>query len=122
MPKLKPPPGACDCHFHIFGPQTRFPLPAGSKRQVADHTLQDAIRVHDSLGLTRGLLVQSFQHGYTYEYMLHVLCREPKRFRAVAIPAPDITDAELEILDNAGVIGIRFAPRSTRNINATLVD
>src|SRR5215212_2352005 len=104
MARFTPPPGACDCHFHVFGPQRRFPLPSNRARQLADHTLVDLIRVHDSLGLTRGLLVQSFQHGYTYEYMLNALCREPQRFRAVAIPEPDITDAELEILDHAGVV------------------
>ena len=25
-PKLKLPPGACDCHFHFIGPQSQFPL------------------------------------------------------------------------------------------------
>src|SRR5215217_4831813 len=121
MPKFNPPPGACDCHFHIFGPQKRFPLPADRKRQVPDHTLEEVIRVHNSLGLTRGLLVQPFQHGNTYEYMLHALCREPKRFRGVAIPAPDITDQEVEILHNAGVVGVRFAPRVAQEIALTLV-
>jgi predicted TIM-barrel fold metal-dependent hydrolase len=53
--------------------------------------------------------------------MLHALCREPKRFRGVAIPAPDITDAELEVLDHAGVVGIRLAPRSAPTIDFSLV-
>jgi 2-pyrone-4,6-dicarboxylate lactonase len=120
-PKLKLPPGACDCHFHIFGPQKRFPLAQDRKRQVGDHTLDDVVALQNAMGFSRGLLVQSFQHGNTYEYMLHALSREPDRLRAVAIPAPDITDAELEILTKAGVVGIRFAPRSVPEIDVKLL-
>jgi 2-pyrone-4,6-dicarboxylate lactonase len=120
-PKLKLPPGACDCHFHIFGPQQRFPLPPDRKRQVSDRTLDDVIVLQNAMGISRGLLVQSFQHGNTYEYMLHALSREPNRLRAVAIPAPDITDLELAILTKAGVVGTRFAPRVMPNIDFDLL-
>lgn len=120
-PRLVLPPNACDCHFHIFGPQHRFPLPTARTRLVADHTLDDLVNVHTSLGFSRGLLVQSFQHHHTYEYMLHALAREPFRLRAVAMPAPDTTDSELEILTKAGVVGIRFAPRASRQIDLRLL-
>lgn len=120
-PKLKLPAGACDCHFHIFGPQARFPLSPDRKRQVVDHPFEEAAALHQAMGFSRGLLVQSFQHGHGYEYMLHALSRAPDRLRGVAIPAPDITDAELEILHKAGVVGIRFAPRSAPKIDAGML-
>ena len=111
-PKLKLPPGACDCHFHLFGPQSRFPLKPHRHLVFEDCTLDDLVAMHDTLGLSRGLIVQSFQHGHSYEYLLHALTRERGRFRAIASPAPDITDGELEILHRAGVVGmrLRFSP------------
>lgn len=33
-PRLKTPPGACDCHMHIFN--SRFPLAEKARRQEAD--------------------------------------------------------------------------------------
>ena len=109
-PQLKLPAGACDCHFHLFGPQSRFPLKPHRSLVFEDCTLNDLIAMHDTLGFSRGLIVQSYQHGYSYEYLLHALMRVPNRFRAICSPAPDITDGELEILDRAGVVGIRIRP------------
>ena len=121
-PKVKLPPGACDTHFHILGPQARFPLSPGRRLEVEDCTLDDLIKMHDALGITRGLIVQSFQHGFSYEYMLHALAREPDRFRGCIIPAPDITDLELEILAEAGVVAIRFGFKSAKSIDRRMLD
>ena len=107
VPQLKLPAGACDTHFHIFGPQARFPLAPKRRLEVEDCTLDDLIAMHDALGVTRGLIVQSFQHGFSYEYLLHALMLHPKRFKACMIPAPEITDGELDILSKAGVVGAR---------------
>jgi predicted TIM-barrel fold metal-dependent hydrolase len=119
-PQLALPPGSCDTHVHIFGPQARFPLLPGRRLDVEDCTCDDLIALHDTLGLTRALLVQSFQHGYSYEYMLNALGRYPERFRGIASPAPDITDRELDILSEAGVVGARFAYMASPLIDAAL--
>jgi len=116
-PKLKLPPGACDTHFHIFGPQARFPLIPNRQLEVEDSTLDDLLALHKTLGFSRGLIVQSFQQGHCYEYMLHALSREPDRFRGVANPAPDSTDRELEILTKAGVVAARYAARTTPELD-----
>ena len=55
------PPGACDCHFHLFGPQARFPLKPHRHLVFEDCTLDDLMAMHDKLGISRGLIVQSFQ-------------------------------------------------------------
>ena len=108
-PKLRLPPGACDCHFHILGPQARFWLRPNREVDFEDCTLDNLIAMHNAVGISRGLIVQSFNHGPSYEYLLHALSREPNRFRGIAAPAPDITDKELEILTKAGVVGVRYA-------------
>ncbi len=112
-PKFKFPKGAWDTHFHIFGPQARFPLAPKRRLEVEDCTLDDLVSMHDALGITRGLIVQSFQHGYSYEYLLHALMRFPARFKACMIGAPDITDGELALLSKAGVVGARYAFKSS---------
>jgi 2-pyrone-4,6-dicarboxylate lactonase len=54
--------------------------------------------------------VQSGLHFFSYEHLLHLLCRDPDRLRGVAILQPGVTDLELEILAGAGVVGARFYP------------
>ena len=81
-PRIRLSLGACDTHFHIFGPQKRWPLDPGRRLEVEDCTLDDLIAMHDRVGITRGLIVQSFQHGTAYEYLLHALCRYPTAFAA----------------------------------------
>ncbi len=120
-PRLKAPPGACDSHFHIYGPQVRFPLNPNRALEVEDSTVDDVIALHDTLGVTRGVIVQSLMQGHCYEYMLNALCRAPERFRGIAMPAPDITDGELEILDRAGVVGARFAYRWSPEVDVGLI-
>lgn len=120
-PRLKTPPGATDTHFHIYGPQSRFPSNPDSPLVVEDSTLDDMLAMHNAIGIERGVIVQSMVHGHCYEYMLHALSREPDRLRGIAMPAPDITDRELEILDAAGVVGARFAYRASPHIDLDMI-
>lgn len=123
-PRLKLPPGSCDCHFHFIGPQSRYPLIPGhvfSHLEFEDDTIEDWLAMQDTLGLTRGLHVNSMMYKHGYELMLHSLMRFPDRLRGVVMPAPDITDGELEILSRAGVVGARHAFRVSTTIDDTIV-
>ena len=111
-PKLILPPGACDTHFHFIGPQAQFPLQEGhvfSHLEFEDTTFEDWLKMQDALGLSRGLHVQSMMYGRNYELVLHAQCRFPERLRSVIIPWSGITDRELQILTDNGVVGARFA-------------
>ncbi len=108
-PKLKVPPGACDTHFHIFGPYDRFPLLESRPLELEECTLEDLMKLHNTLGISRGIIVQSIMQGHMVEHLLDALSRFPDRFRAIALPSPDLTDAQLETLTEAGVMGVRFA-------------
>ncbi|MDE0780362.1 MAG: amidohydrolase family protein [Alphaproteobacteria bacterium] len=120
-PQIKLPAGATDTHFHIYGPQARFPFNPASPLDVEDSTLDDMLQLHNTLRIERGVIVQSVVQGNCYEYMVHALSREPDRLRGIALPAPDITDRELEILTTAGVVGARFAYRASPDINMDLI-
>jgi 2-pyrone-4,6-dicarboxylate lactonase len=124
-PKLKLPAGACDTHFHFFGPQVEFPFnPIRSFVPEVDHedsTIDDWIMLQQALGLSRGLLVQSMMYYPSYEIVLHGLSRLPDRLRAVVTPRRAITDRELALLTQAGVVGIRFTRPTGETIDDRLV-
>jgi 2-pyrone-4,6-dicarboxylate lactonase len=124
-PALKLPPGACDTHFHFLGPQREFPFnPNRNFVPDVDHddsTIADWQKMQSALGLSRGLLVQSMMYYPSYELALHALCLMPKRLRAVVSPRAEITDGELEILSEAGVVGVRFTRATSPTIDDRLV-
>ena len=95
----------------------RFPLHPNRALEVEDSTVDDVMALHDTLGVSRGVIVQSLMQGHSCEYMLNALCRDPARFRGIAMPAPDITDGELEILSppawSARGLPTAGRPRST---------
>ncbi len=117
-PKLKLPPGACDTHFHFFGPQVEFPFnPNRNFVPDVDHedcTIEDWKKLQSTLGLSRGLLVQSMMYYPSYEIALHGLSLLPDRLRAVVIPRAGITDRELEILTKLTVLYPPRKPSSSR--------
>jgi predicted TIM-barrel fold metal-dependent hydrolase len=125
-PKLTLPPGACDCHFHFIGPQSQFPLKAGhvfSHLQFEDTTFADWEKMQAGLGLSRGLHVQSMMYERNYEIAVHAQCRYPDRLRSViTMPWDEITDRELQLLTDLGVVGARFSWRTEKSLNAKMID
>jgi 2-pyrone-4,6-dicarboxylate lactonase len=123
-PKLKLPPGACDCHFHFIGPQSQFPLKPNhvfAHLDFEDTPIEDWLTMQDALGLSRGLHVQSMTYENNYELVLHGQCRLPDRVRAVCIPWTHITEGELGILSKAGVVGYRATWRLGKSIDQRMV-
>ncbi|MEA3156970.1 MAG: hypothetical protein QOK44_4559, partial [Betaproteobacteria bacterium] len=57
-PKLKMPAGACDCHAHLFGPQTKYRYAANRRYTPPDATLDDYIGMLKTIGVERAVLVQ----------------------------------------------------------------
>ena len=94
-PKLKLPPGACDCHFHFIGPQQQFTLKPNhvfSHLEFEDTPFEDWVKMQDALGLQRGLHVLSMMYEHNYEIALHAQSRLPRPHplgdRAVAAASP----------------------------------
>jgi len=108
QPKIKLPPGATDCHAHVFGPQARFPYIAGAAYIPPDQTVDDYIRVLNSIGCSRAVLVQPSVYGTNHAAMLEAMRSGKFNFRGVAVVSPTIRDHELEDLHAAGFRGIRI--------------
>jgi predicted TIM-barrel fold metal-dependent hydrolase len=57
-PRFKPPPGATDTHFHIFGPDKTYPLVADRRFTPPDASVESYMHLHRTLGLSRAVLVR----------------------------------------------------------------
>lgn len=103
------PPGACDTHAHVVSPDTQaYPLVATRSYTPQPAPENDYLAMLAANGASRGVLVQISVYGTDNRYMLEVLQRHPERLRGVAVVSPDISDAELEAMHQAGVRGVRL--------------
>ena len=107
-PMIAPPPKACDTHAHVFGPASRFPYAEDRSYTPPDAPLAKYLRMLDTLGLARGVLVQGSAHGRDNAAMLDALARHPARLRGVAVADADTPAAELRRWAALGVKGLRF--------------
>ena len=99
-------PGACDCHMHIY--EDRFPLAPSATFKPPHAPLADYIEVQRALGLTRAVLVQPTAYGFDNTLMLESLPALGARARGIAVVSPDVSDAELARLTQAGIRGVRY--------------
>jgi predicted TIM-barrel fold metal-dependent hydrolase len=107
-PKVPPPPNACDTHAHVFGPSERFPYADDRSYTPPDAPLEKYLDMLDTIGFTRGVLVQGSAHGRDNSAMLDALTRCPDRLRGVAVADADISRTDLHAWNDIGVRGLRF--------------
>lgn len=107
-PRRAPPPGAWDCHTHVFGPYGRFPLAAERSYTPPEAPLEAYLAMLDRVGLAHGVLVQPTAYGFDHAALLHALDRAGGRLRGTAVATAAITDKELEAMHRSGVRALRF--------------
>lgn len=105
-PRLKTPPGACDCHMHIF--DSRYPLAEKARRKEPDAPVSDYRSVQQRLGLERVVVVQPTAYGRDNRCTLEAVAALGKSARGIAVVDTSATDAELERLTRGGMRGVRF--------------
>ncbi|MET0541080.1 MAG: amidohydrolase family protein [Variovorax sp.] len=98
------PAGAVDTHAHVIGDayieaRSYTPQPAPPERYL---------QMLDATGMAHGVLVQVSVHGTDNTLMLRTLRAHPERLRGIAVIPPDPSDAELQRLKDAGVVGLRL--------------
>jgi 2-pyrone-4,6-dicarboxylate lactonase len=106
-PKLKLPPKAADCHAHVFGPRDKYPYAATRLYTPPEVTLDDYLAMHDTVGIARGVLVQTGLYGNDNSFIVDAIKAHPKRLRGIALIGEDIGDRELRHLAGNGVRGFR---------------
>src|SRR4051812_8511878 len=101
------PAGSWDCQVHVFADTARYPVRAGSKYPPPPAYLDDMRRMHRTLGISRGLIVQATPYGTNHDLLCDLLAQEPT-YVGVAIIDDDTSDRELARLHDAGVRSARF--------------
>jgi 2-pyrone-4,6-dicarboxylate lactonase len=110
-PAQMPPPRSCDSQFHVFGPRERYPVRAGAAYEMPTATWRAAQRMHRTIGIERGVIVQATTYGADHSVVLDALAALGPGYRGCANAAVLIErdDAYLEKLHAAGVRGARFS-------------
>ncbi len=105
-PAFALPAGSCDTHFHVFEPgYAHVPDPLYT---FPDGTLEQYLQLVRTLGLERTVLVQPTYYGTDTSLLLDVLRKVGPSCRGVARVADDVTDADLDVLHEAGVRALRL--------------
>ncbi len=108
QPSLGLPDGACDCHAHVIGPSTRYPLSADRVYTPVDCLPEDYQHMRSRTGLQRAVLVQPSIYGTDNRLLLDTLARYPQALRGVAVASTEVTYDELLSWHQAGVRGLRI--------------
>lgn len=100
---------ACDTHAHVFVPEGVYPYAPRRPYTPAAGTDLTAYRTMlQTLGIARAVLVHSNIYGPDNRATTDALAAMGGQFRGVALIRPDIDDAALSALDEAGMRGIRI--------------
>jgi predicted TIM-barrel fold metal-dependent hydrolase len=107
-PAFRAPAFSCDSHFHVFGPEERYPYGVDLRYKPPLAPLEDYLELARHLGIERFVLVQPSAYGRDNRCMLDAM-REvgPAKCRGIVDVDENAPDAELARLDAAGVRGVR---------------
>lgn len=108
-PREKAPALSCDCHFHIFGPFDRYPLSEGRRYTPHEALVPDYLKLADTLGLQRMVVVQASIYGTDNAVTLDAIAQFGlHRARGVAVIDNAAEPATLRRMHDEGIRGVRF--------------
>jgi predicted TIM-barrel fold metal-dependent hydrolase len=107
-PHFVVPPGACDCHMHIFGPAERYPAAAARTYTPRLASLADYSKMAATIGLERVVFVQPSAYGTDNRCLLDAMKRVGPSARGVIGLDGTVSEAALHDMDRAGVRGVRL--------------
>jgi predicted TIM-barrel fold metal-dependent hydrolase len=102
------PPGSCDTHCHVFGPADIFPYVPDRTFTPLDAPKEQLAALHEHLGLSRAVVVQSSSNGFDHSALLDALAAGGGRLRGVALIGERTSRSEIEDLHGAGVRAFRL--------------
>jgi 2-pyrone-4,6-dicarboxylate lactonase len=108
QPQLRLPANACDAHVHVFGPIHRFPYARDSAIQPAEAPKEKLFALHNLLGITRCVIVQSMVHGLDNAVVEDAIAAGQGHYLGVALTPVSVDHAELSRLSKAGFRAVRF--------------
>ena len=124
------PPGACDCHVHVFGKAAEFPFVEQRGYTPPPAGADELLTLQNALSLSRVVIVQPSVYGTDNSCTLDGMRRlGPGRARGVAVIDVNTTATQLKEMHAAGIRGVRVNLEtggvsdpavSRRNLNAAL--
>jgi predicted TIM-barrel fold metal-dependent hydrolase len=101
------PPGATDCHTHVFGDPKTFPFAEGRTYTPAPAAVEEMQALHRALQIERLVIVQPSVYGTDNRCALDAMRQLGSRARGVAVIGDETSDEDLDRMDRAGIRGIR---------------
>lgn len=107
---FRPPPGACDCHCHIFGDPRQYATVALAGYASPIGPLDSYLAMASALGFERRVFVQPAMYGGDSSCILDALRRlGSEASRGIGgIPARPVPDAMLAEWHDLGIRGVRL--------------
>ena len=102
------PPGACDCHVHVFGDPKKYPFFAGRTYTPETASVDELKKSLAALHMDRVVIVQPSVYGTDNSATLDGMRELGNRARGVAVIDDRTTDAQLDAMGKAGIRGVRL--------------
>lgn len=115
------PAGTTDCHNHIVGPQSKYPMAANRTYTPPEASVAQLRALRAELGgVQRNVLVQPSFYGFDNSCLTDAMAQLGNSVRGIAVVPLDVSDAELKRLAGIGVMGVRlnFATAGIRDPKA----
>jgi len=107
-PAFRLPPGSCDSHCHIFGPNSLYPYVPERPYTPPDAPLAKFRALHGHLGVDRAVIVNATPHGRDNRVVTDAIAQSGGRYRGIANIDEGFSDSDLAALAAAGITGCRF--------------
>jgi D-galactarolactone isomerase len=117
--RLKAPAGACDCHCHIYD-AVRFPPVQPGGDIIPNARVEEFRLLQKRIRTTRDVVVTPRAYITDNRVTLDAIARLGANARRVAVVHPTVTDAELKMLANGGIRGIRFSITDPQNASTSV--
>jgi predicted TIM-barrel fold metal-dependent hydrolase len=102
------PPGACDCHVHVFGDPRTFPFVATRTYTPESASIAELEALHRALGISRVVVVHPSVYGTDNACSVDAVRRLGARARGVCVVDEKTTEAGMDALHRAGMRGLRL--------------
>jgi predicted TIM-barrel fold metal-dependent hydrolase len=102
------PPGACDCHTHVFGDPKRFPFTPNRTYTPEPASVEEMRKLHQALHTTRVVIVQPSVYGTDNGCTLDGIKQLAPNARGIAVIDDRTSDGMLDQMNEAGIRGIRI--------------
>ena len=106
-PEFKAPRFACDSHFHVLGPAEQYHYGKDLRYKPPLAPLDEYLSLARRLGIERMVFVQPSAYGRDNTCMLDAM-RDVPGCRGIVDVDEEVSDGEIEVLNAAGVRGIRI--------------